>query len=104
VIEGKSRTAASGNAVYPPESTPRRLNQFWHSEFMHVCPLVGVEPYIAPNVGSGTPKRIPLILKRIANIWLALNGSATADKERRFQRLIEIVGELKRLTDWNSPD
>ena len=27
-------------------------------------------------------------------------GSATADYERRFQRLIEIVDELKSLTDW----
>ena len=27
-------------------------------------------------------------------------GSAPADNERRFQRLIEIVDELKSLTDW----
>jgi hypothetical protein len=27
-------------------------------------------------------------------------GSATADNERRFQRLLEIVDELKSLTDW----
>jgi Na+/phosphate symporter len=27
-------------------------------------------------------------------------GSAAADNERRFQRLIEIVDELKSLTDW----
>jgi len=30
-------------------------------------------------------------------------GSATADNERRFQRLIEIVEELKSLTDWKKP-
>jgi hypothetical protein len=30
-------------------------------------------------------------------------GSATADHERRFQRLIEIVDELKSLTDWKKP-
>ncbi len=30
-------------------------------------------------------------------------GSATADNERRFQRLIEIVDELKSLTDWKKP-
>lgn len=27
-------------------------------------------------------------------------GSATADYERRFQRLLEIVEELNSLTDW----
>ena len=27
-------------------------------------------------------------------------GSAAADNERRFQRLMEIVDELKSLTDW----
>jgi hypothetical protein len=30
-------------------------------------------------------------------------GSATADHERRFQRLLEIVDELKSLTDWKKP-
>jgi hypothetical protein len=30
-------------------------------------------------------------------------GSATADHERRFQRLIEILAELKSLTDWKKP-
>ncbi len=27
-------------------------------------------------------------------------GSAVADNERRFQRLLEIVEEMKSLTDW----
>jgi hypothetical protein len=30
-------------------------------------------------------------------------GSAIADRERRFQRLIEIVDELNSLTDWKKP-
>jgi hypothetical protein len=30
-------------------------------------------------------------------------GSAAAHNERRFQRLIEIVNELKSLTDWKKP-
>ena len=30
-------------------------------------------------------------------------GSAMADNERRFQRLIEIAEELKSLTDWKKP-
>jgi hypothetical protein len=31
-------------------------------------------------------------------------GSAVADNERRFQRLIEIAEELKSLTDWKKPE
>lgn len=31
-------------------------NQFGVHEFMRLCRLVGAEPYIAANVGSGTPK------------------------------------------------
>jgi len=30
-------------------------------------------------------------------------GSAVADNARRFQRLMEIVEELKSLTDWKKP-
>jgi hypothetical protein len=30
-------------------------------------------------------------------------GSARADNERRVQRLVEIVNELKSLTDWKKP-
>ena len=31
-------------------------NQFGIHEFMHLCRLVGAEPYVAANVGSGTPR------------------------------------------------
>ena len=30
-------------------------------------------------------------------------GSASADHERRFQRLLEIVDELRSLTEWKKP-
>jgi exonuclease VII small subunit len=30
-------------------------------------------------------------------------GAATADKERRLQRLLEIADELKSLSDWKKP-
>src|SRR6266404_2104228 len=30
-------------------------NQFGVHEFMHLCRLIGAEPYVAANVGSGTP-------------------------------------------------
>ena len=31
-------------------------NQFGIHEFMRLCRLVGAEPYVAANVGSGTPR------------------------------------------------
>ena len=31
-------------------------NQFGVHEFMRLCRLVGAEPYLAANVGSGTPR------------------------------------------------
>ncbi len=31
-------------------------NEFGFQEFMHLCRLVGAEPYVAANVGSGTPQ------------------------------------------------
>jgi len=33
----------------------------------------------------------------------AKHGAATADNERRLQRLLEIADELKSLTDWRKP-
>ena len=40
----------------PPGGTRRRRNQFGIHEFMRLCRLVGAEPYLAANVGSGTPQ------------------------------------------------
>ncbi len=31
-------------------------NQFGVHEFMHLCRLIGADPYLAANVGSGTPR------------------------------------------------
>ena len=53
-------------------------------------------------------ERIKKLRHEIAEINLASRahmrdpkyGSAVADHERRFQRLLEIVNELKSLTDW----
>lgn len=53
------------DGVGPQESRPRRINQFWGQqvetnevgtdEFLTLCRLLGAEPYLAANVGSGTP-------------------------------------------------
>lgn len=53
------------DGIGPRESRPRRFgrwgdvsetNQFGTHEFMHFCRLVGAEPYLAANVGTGTPQ------------------------------------------------
>jgi alpha-L-arabinofuranosidase len=40
----------------PAEVDATETNQFGIHEFMQLCRLIGAEPYLAANVGSGTPK------------------------------------------------
>jgi len=40
----------------PPGTHATETNQFGVHEFMRLCRLIGAEPYLAANVGSGTPK------------------------------------------------
>lgn len=54
------------DGIGPKESRPEILNMFWGDviednsfgthEFLDLCELIGAEPYLAINVGSGTPK------------------------------------------------
>lgn len=53
------------DGIGPRGARPRRFgrwgdvsdsNQFGTHEFMHFCRLVGAEPYLAANVGTGTPE------------------------------------------------
>ncbi|MBC7091850.1 MAG: alpha-N-arabinofuranosidase [Nitrososphaeria archaeon] len=53
------------DGVGPRESRPRRLNVWWKGEesnefgtdeFIQFCKVVGAEPYICVNVGSGSPE------------------------------------------------
>jgi len=53
------------DGVGPRESRPRRLNVWWKGEesnafgtdeFIQFCKMVGAEPYICVNVGSGCPE------------------------------------------------
>jgi alpha-L-arabinofuranosidase len=39
----------------PPGRRAVENNEFGLHEFMRLCRLVGAEPYLATNVGSGTP-------------------------------------------------
>src|SRR5688572_2709157 len=40
----------------PPGKHATETNQFGVHEFMRLCRLIGAEPYLAANVGSGAPK------------------------------------------------
>ena len=62
---------------------------------------------ILPSVQKPVSERVKAIRQEIADIREAnriavgrKNASATAEQERRLQRLLEIVDELADLTDW----
>jgi alpha-N-arabinofuranosidase len=56
------------DGIGPPASRPRRVNIWWGEdietnafgthEFVRFCRLIGAEPYVAGNVGSGTPAEL----------------------------------------------
>lgn len=56
------------DGIGPREKRPRRVNIHWGNytednsfgthEFIELCRLIGAEPYLAGNVGSGTPQEL----------------------------------------------
>ena len=56
------------DGIGPPEKRPKRINIHWGHvvdtnafgthEFLDLCELTGAEPYLAGNVGSGTPQEM----------------------------------------------
>lgn len=56
------------DGIGPPGERPKRVNIHWGSyvednsfgthEFIGLCRLIGAEPYVAGNVGSGSPKEM----------------------------------------------
>ena len=52
----RPRTYNFWESRMPPGLHATETNQFGVHEFMHLCRLVGAEPYLAANVGSGTPR------------------------------------------------
>jgi alpha-N-arabinofuranosidase len=57
------------DGIGPPAERPRRLgmscgltveddNSLGTHEFLHLCALIGAEPYLAGNVGTGTPQEL----------------------------------------------
>jgi alpha-N-arabinofuranosidase len=53
-------------------------NSFGTHEFLELCSLLGCEPYIAGNVGTGTPEEMSNWLE-----YLNYNGSSTLADQRR---------------------
>ena len=52
----RPRTYNYWQASLPPGLDHTESNQFGIHEFMRLCRLIGAEPYLAANVGSGTPR------------------------------------------------
>src|ERR687895_2715710 len=56
------------DGVGPRERRPKRINTWWGNvvetnafgthEFLDLCELLGADPYVSANVGSGTPQEM----------------------------------------------
>lgn len=73
--------------VGPREKRPRTINMNWGGvesnefgthEFLDLCEQIGAEPYLAANVGSGTPQEMFEWLD-----YLTFDGDSTLAAERR---------------------
>ena len=75
------------NGIDPPEERSREVNIHWGGvvednsfgthEFLDFCELIGAEPYIAGNVGSGTPKEMADWVE-----YMTFDGDSSLAKER----------------------
>jgi alpha-N-arabinofuranosidase len=52
----RPRTYNFWQSRMPPGTQATETNEFGIHEFIRLCRLVGAEPYVAANVGSGTPR------------------------------------------------
>jgi alpha-N-arabinofuranosidase len=74
--------------VGPRHQRPRTINTHWGGvietnhfgthEFLHLCELLGCEPYIAGNVGSGTVQEMQDWVD-----YMTLGGESTVADQRR---------------------
>jgi alpha-L-arabinofuranosidase len=69
----------------PPGMDATETNQFGVQEFMHLCRLVGAEPYLAANVGSGSPREfhdwVQYCNASAGTVSLAAERAANGDPE-----------------------
>ncbi|AIE83686.1 alpha-N-arabinofuranosidase [Fimbriimonas ginsengisoli] len=75
------------DGIGPQESRPKRLNVIWGGEesnefgtheFFKLCDLIGAKPYLAANVGSGTPMEMRDWLE-----YLTSDSNSALANERR---------------------
>jgi alpha-N-arabinofuranosidase len=76
------------DGVGPVDKRPHRINMHWGQvvdenafgthEFLDLCELIGADPYIAGNVGSGTPQEMQDWIE-----YMTYDGDSTLANERR---------------------
>lgn len=76
------------DGIGPREKRPRTVNIHWGNyvednsfgthEFLDLCELIGAEPYIAFNLGSGSPTEMRQWLE-----YMTFDGDSTLARERR---------------------
>ena len=82
---GRPRTYNFWQRRMPAGIDASETNQFGIHEFMHLCRLVGAEPYVAANVGSGTPMEfhdwVSYCNAPVGTVSLAGERAANGDKD-----------------------
>jgi alpha-N-arabinofuranosidase len=81
----RPRTYNYWQNTMPPGLDHTEPNQFGIHEFMRLCRLVGAEPYVAANVGSGSPREfhdwISYCNAPVGTVSLAAERAANGDKD-----------------------
>lgn len=85
------------DGIGPRESRPRRVNVWWGQdietnafgthEFMAACRLLGAQPYLCGNVGSGTPQEMAAWVE-----YCNFEGDSTLAERRRANGAAEPFG------------
>ncbi|QOY88107.1 alpha-N-arabinofuranosidase [Paludibaculum fermentans] len=80
----RPRTYNYWQASLPPGFDHTETNEFGIHEFMRLCRLTGAEPYLAANVGSGSPKEfhdwVLYCNAPVGTVSLAAERAANGDK------------------------
>jgi alpha-L-arabinofuranosidase len=76
------------DGIGPVDKRPHRINMHWGQvvdensfgthEFLDLCELIGADPYIAGNMGSGTPQEMRDWIE-----YMTFDGDSTLANERR---------------------
>ena len=80
----RPRTYNYWQASMPPGYDHTETNQFGLHEFMQLCRLTGAEPYLAANMGSGSPQEFHDLVQYcnapVGTVTLASERAANGDK------------------------